>query len=91
MQDCTQLIHTLPGRNKNTTPSKLWVPKPVMIARMPAPVDMETSEIIVAPKTELVLPCPVDMETGIVMATPADMPVNDEDAARKLIEKQNAA
>lgn len=48
-------------------------------------------EIIVTPKTELVLPCAVEPKTGIIMATAADMPVNDEDAARKLIEEQNAA
>jgi len=51
-------------------------------------------EIIVKPKTELVLPAPVDMATGemIQLATLEDMPdMDNEDAARRLIEKQNAA
>lgn len=57
------------------------------------------SEIVAPPKvelicrSELVLPCPVDKKTGIVLATRENTPAHlcDEEAARRLIEKMNAA
>jgi hypothetical protein len=76
MQDCTQDIRTmmaLTSRKKNSTPGSLWGPEPAMIARMPAPVDTMTGEMI-------------------RQTTLFDVPdLNNEDAARKLIEKQHAA
>ncbi len=76
MQDCTMDVATmmaLAGRKRNSSPSAIWVPKPVMIPRLPAPVDMATGEMIKP-------------------ATMDDVPdLGDEDAARRLVERQNAA